>query len=60
MTVTTRYVGKPDQNPGYQRSHVQVVRTKSGREIVWIDAMVLVELNADYERAGLSWPEPGR
>ena len=56
MTVTTRYVGKPDHNPGYRRSPVQVVRTKSGREIVWIDAMVLVELREDYRRAGLSWP----
>lgn len=56
MTVATRYTGKPDPNPGYQRSPLQVVRTKSGREIVWIDAMVLVELREDYRRAGLSWP----
>lgn len=56
----TRNVGKPDPNPGYQRTPAQVVRTESGREVVILDGTVLVDLKRDYERAGLSWPEPRR
>ncbi len=59
MKSPTRHIGKPDPNPGYQRSPTTVHKDRNGRDVIQRDGMIMVDLRDEYRRAGLSWPGEG-